>query len=358
MSRLLFGSRLLLLICALAPRSVTASAADDPRASSGSAAAPALTDFWNGTATWVSDAEKIGSAFEFHFISVIPGADEWWAYYIHNYTAPDGKFKMAVGRARGTDGINWADDGMVLDVSRAAQSKAGNPKLWDDRLASFPGAWKDGDTWYLVYEGAGEDVAFSPGDIGLATSADGKTFVKHPDNPILRHEKTGWERVNIGTPSLYKENGIWYLFYHGYDGSVCQIGVASGKSLTELTKSAANPILPVTPGAAAWDTGTTGKRSSIVKEGDYYYFAFEGSTPQPFHQSKWSSGLARTMKLTDAWAKHPGNPMLPQTAGGMGYDGPELLRLGNIWHCYVRTPRTNLTERFRLEAKQKAAKRD
>ena len=155
--------------------------------------------------------------------------------------------------------------------------------------------------------------------------------------------------MNIGTPSLYKENGAWYLFYHGFDGTLCQIGVASGTDLTKLTKSPANPILPVSAGTTAWDTGTTGKRSSIVKEGDYYYFAFEGGTLPPFAFAKWSSGLARTTNLTDAWTKCPNNPMIPPTPGGMGYDGPELVRLGDAWHLYVRTPASNITQRFRLQ---------
>jgi hypothetical protein len=317
-------------------------------------AAPTLTDLWNGRATWVKDADNIGSDFGFHYVSILSRDRELSAFYIHNFTAVEGKLKLSIGRAHGMDGIHWTDDGMVLNVSRAATAKNEIPPAWDDRIASFPGIWKDGDTWYLVYEGAAEDIAFSPGDIGLATSTDGRKFVKHPRNPILRHNTSGWERTNIGTPSLYREHGVWYLFYHGYDGNVCQIGVASGTNLTKLTKSAANPILPVTTGTAAWDTGTTGKRSSIVKEGKYYYLAFEGSTPKPYALSKWSSGLARSTNLTSGWAKSPRNPMISQTPGGMGYDGPELLRLNDTWYLYVRTPGKDSTERFRLETKRRS----
>ena len=310
-------------------------------------AAPTLTDLWNGHAAWVKDTGSIGSSFGFHFVSILPRDQELWAYYIGHYTAADGRSKLTIARARGTDGINWTNDGMVLDVGRAMPGTNGNLPAWDDRLTSFPGIWKDGDTWYLVYEGAAEDAS-SPGDIGLATSTDGRHFVKHPNNPILRHYPSGWERANIGTPSLYKEKGIWYLFYHGYDGNVCQIGVASGTSLANLTKSAANPILPVTAGTAAWDTGTIGRRSAIAKEGAYYYFAFEGSTPQPYTLAKWSSGLARSTNLLSAWTKCPRNPMIPQTPGGMGNDGPELLRLNDTWYLYVRAPDGTGTERFRL----------
>ena len=121
-------------------------------------ASPSLTDFWNGNAKWVKDADKIGADFGFHFVSILLQPNELWAYYIHNYTAPGGKFKMTIGRARGQDGLNWTNDGMVLDVGRPSRGTNGATRLWDDRLTSFPGVWKDGDTWYLVYEGAGESA--------------------------------------------------------------------------------------------------------------------------------------------------------------------------------------------------------
>lgn len=307
-------------------------------------AGPTLTDFWNGHARWVKDAENIGTNLGLHFISVLSDDHGAQAYYIGHYIAPDGKSKLTVAGAHSADGINWTDDGMVLDVGR--------PGSWDDRLASFPGVWKDGDTWYLVYEGAAESGSF-PGDIGLATSKDGHNFVKYGNNPLLRHNPNGWERANIGTPSLYKENGVWYLFYHGYDGNVCQIGVASGPSPANLAKAASNPIVPVTPGGTAWDTGTIGRRSRIVKEGAYYYFAFEGSTQQPYDRAKWSSGLARSTNLTAGWTKFPSNPIIPQTQASMGNDGPELVRLANTWYLYVRTITAgkNVSSRYRLEAK-------
>jgi len=107
------------------------------------ASPPTLTDLWDAKAAWVRDAEKIGGAFEFHFPSLIRNDRELWAYYIHNHTSKgDGKSRMAIGRARGVDGVNWTDDGKVLDVG--GDGKAG---AWDDRIASFPGVWKDGDTW-------------------------------------------------------------------------------------------------------------------------------------------------------------------------------------------------------------------
>jgi predicted GH43/DUF377 family glycosyl hydrolase len=307
---------------------------------------PRLADLWDGKARWVPDHDGVGRELDFHFASILSLDQSLVAYFIRNYTSSNGKLKMAIARARSQDGLKWHDDGIVLDV--------GKTRSWDDRITSFPGAWKDGDTWYLVYEGAAEDPSLSRGDIGLATSKDGKTFAKNP-KPILRHEISGWECANIGTPSLYKENGTWYLFYHGYDFNICQIGVASGRSLSELTKSPSNPVLSCKPEPTAWDSGTTGHRSTIVKEGDDYYLAYEGSTPAPFDKSKWSSGLARTKDLTGKWTKCPLNPFIPQTPGGMNNDGPELVRIGDTWFLYVRhTTTTAACERYRLQSVQPA----
>ena len=301
-----------------------------------------LAELWDGRAKWDLAAERVGADFTFHCLSILPqdGLPAMLGYYIANYTTPDGKHRMGIGRSRSNDGIAWADEGRVLDVGAAGS--------WDDRVASFPGIWKDGQTWYLVYEGAADDIGFSPGDIGLATSSDGKNFTKHPGNPVLRHERTGWERVNIGTPSLYREKDTWYLFYHGYDGTLCHIGVASGTDLTKLTKSGANPIIPAGTDAPAWDAGATGKRSSIVKEGDFYYLAFEGRTPLPDSTARWSTGLARSKSLTSGWSKCPRNPLIPVTPGCFGYDAPELLHHRDAWLLYVRSPGANATHVFKL----------
>lgn len=89
--------------------------------------------------------------------------------------------------------MNFTNKGTVINIG---------PSSWDNRMVSFPGVWKlASNRWAIVYEGAGQ----SPGDIGLALSADGRSFVKDL-NPILRHavSQSGepklnlkWERNNI-----------------------------------------------------------------------------------------------------------------------------------------------------------------
>lgn len=226
----------------------------------------------------------------------------------------------------------WHDQSFVAEGTVAVSQ--GQAPFVDNRIASFPDVWLDDSTWYMVYEGAGTTSAY-PGDICLATSTDGVNWIKDANNPILTHNSTGWESVNIGTPSLYKEGSTWYLFYHGYNGSDCQVGVATGTSLTSMTKYGYNPVVAVS--ANDWDSGTIGKRS-IVKEGNYYYMVYEGSTDPPYGSAEWSSGLARATSLF-SWTKWSGNPVLPVTQSGFGYDGPNWVTTPNgDLHIYYRSP--------------------
>lgn len=254
---------------------------------------------------------------------------EIWAYYIVNKA--DGK--LVIGRARSTDGINFTNDGMVLDVGSAGS--------WDDNMASFPGIWYDNGTYYLVYEGQGTGSA---GDIGLATSTDGLNFTRQ--GRILTHNTSGWESTNIGTPDLYKVGTTWYLTYHGYNGTDCQVGVATGTTLTALTKYAGNPVIPTS--SSGPDSGTIGRRDITYYNG-YYYMVYEISTDQPYNTAKWSHAFARSTDLFN-WTKFTQKNIIPQTNNKFGNDGPAFLILNGVTWIYYRFSdgTENFTRRARL----------
>jgi hypothetical protein len=167
---------------------------------------------------------------------------------------------------------------------------------------------------------------------------------------ILSPSATGWDHTDVGTPSLYKENGTWYLYYHGtvydavspYTPTQVQIGVATGTDLTNLTKHPNNPIVPTVPGT--WESGTTGARD-IIKYNGLYYMVYEGSTSAPYLTANWSFGMASSKDLIN-WTKFKDNPIhTPSatepgrtTAGSMGYDGVYWLHIGTDNYVYYRLP--------------------
>jgi hypothetical protein len=332
-----------------------------PEAKADKPSLPTLADLWDGKAEFQPDGQReFGSNFGMHFLSTWQSGGRLSAYFITTADAEKLDYRLAIGLALSEDGVKFKNQGDAV-------LKPGKTGAWDDRMASFPGVWKEGaEAWKLVYEGAGQDARW-PGDIGLATSKDGKTWTKQP-KPILVHAThqaddpkeldLGWERNNIGTPSLWREGKTYYLFYHGFgprpnqlDG--CQVGVATGTDLTALVRHPKNPVLK-TGAAEAWDCGTVGKRS-IRKEGDYFYMAYEGSTDQPYEKARWSTGLARSKDLL-TWEKYP-RPILKPTETGFGNDGPEWLKAaGGALHIYYRAK--GCTRRASLAWKEGGALND
>ncbi|MCA9667991.1 MAG: hypothetical protein KC503_20475 [Myxococcales bacterium] len=260
-----------------------------------------------------------------------------WAYQIFNLQlAPQAGHRYEFR-------VYWHDT-TYTRVSSVSLS-SGKLPLWDDRLASFPGVLALGSTWYVAYEGASVG-ATSPGDVGLVTSTDPKRFTRSRAGPFLAHDSSGWEGTNIGTPSLHAEGNTIYLYYHGFDGTDVQIGLATFTPGGAPTKYAGNPILRTS--SSGWDSGTVGKRSRIFKENGRYYMAYEGSTEQPFNTARWATGLARSSDLR-SWQKSAINPVVAQTSGGFGNDGPELVLFQGRYYLYVRVGGS--TTRYRLQGR-------
>jgi beta-1,4-mannooligosaccharide phosphorylase len=303
--------------------------------STSSAEAQTLNDIFRNKAKVVVDIQHagFGATFGMHFLTDVRLGGTNYAYYIGGYME-NGVPKYGTNLATTTNGIHFNNLGPVLRPSL--------PR--DARIASFASVYKDGSKWYMAYEAASLDGS-NLGDIMLATSSDGINWKKNP-NPILRPTRS-WERANVGTPTILKYDGTWYLFYHGFDFVDVQVGLATGSSLTNLVK--ANSGEPILRTGGGWDAGTVGKRS-ITRQGDYWYMCYEGSTDQvngSFSNARWSSGLARSTDLVN-WEKYPANPILPQTRTGFGYDGPEWFKSGaGELFIYFRNTR-NSTDRARV----------
>jgi hypothetical protein len=276
---------------------------------------------------------------------------DYYAYYVLWAADARGRKKAMVGLARTRDGVTFRDHpGPVLRTSD-------DDRAPDSLMNSFPSVWKEGPTWYMVTEIKGPH---NEGHIGLALSDDGVNWRK--SQVILQNRPTGWERVNIGTPYLIRERGLWYLYYHGYDLYRCQIGVAVGPDLTQLRRANRGEPVIATRGEGNFG-GTAGKRS-IVKEGGLYYMAYDVSAPpSPTHgydRSNWTTTVARSADLIH-WDPI-GGAILPTThqqpdydpagtAVTYGFNGPEWFRdPAGRWHLYymppgngVRTRRVTLT---------------
>ncbi|MBQ9416932.1 MAG: hypothetical protein IJU20_08875 [Clostridia bacterium] len=241
-----------------------------------------------------------------------------YAYYIKWV---DGKGTTAL--ATSTDGVHFSDKGVVIPSDRD----------YDDVYACFAGVWYEDGVFYLVYECCGTNNPSQ--DIALATSTDGYTFEK---KGIILDQKDcpSFCAGNVGTPDLFRDEGVWYLFFHGFDGVDCQIGVAYGTDLYNLTVKK-DPIIPTSSDHSAPDSGTAGRRDVIYYDG-WFYMVYEGSTEKvgaDYSQSSWTHLYARSADLLN-WDKAE---QMPAAQGkGFGYDGPCFLVWEDSIYVYYRRP--------------------
>ena len=125
---------------------------------------------------------------------------------------------------RSNDGIIWTDEGISNPII-----PPGNAGDWNDLENPDPDFIyvSDYNKWFMVWDGG--DEATNSRKIALAYSSDGKTWTQYDGapvngntNPVILSgtdaESKSWERSSEGvskvtTPTLFYENGIFYLYY-------------------------------------------------------------------------------------------------------------------------------------------------
>jgi hypothetical protein len=129
--------------------------------------------------------------------------------------------------------------------------------------------FKDGDTFHLFYNvgNAGESQQwFEPGNekaFGHATSKDFKTWKHHPRT---------WEGMVVSAPSIIKHEGVYYMFYTGFDDRVPgsqTIGLATSRNLFKWQRHEGNPVYEAPPWAERRADGWVDCRDAhVIKHGD------------------------------------------------------------------------------------------
>ena len=169
-------------------------------------------------------------------------------------------------------------------------------------------------------------------------------FVKHPDNPLIRvNRSTGSTESIIHEHTLNRlENGSYLIFYAGccgenQVGAYAPFGVgdqghlAYSEDLIHWRK--AGVVFP-TPSIALRDVhngdGTHRRPRSLHRIGEYWHLLYEGASPiidyqvDPSQRDGWvmngalwrdSVGLARAPDLKGPWEPHPLKLSVPQGSG-------------------------------------------
>lgn len=224
---------------------------------------------------------------------------------------------------------------------------------WDVKIRERGWILRDGDhyqLWFTGYSGAREDIKL----LGYATSPDGIHWTRSPKNPVYRdhwvedmcvvrrgdtyymfaegaadnHAEmltskngTDWKwqgELDVrladgkrpapkpcGTPTVWVENGVWYLYYEVGDKGVW---LASTKDpMSRVWTNVRNePVLSLGPSAYDKDMIAV---DQIIKYDNAYFAIYHGSGSGAAVPRTWNTDIARSTDLVH-WRKYPGNPIV------------------------------------------------
>jgi len=137
---------------------------------------------------------------------------------------------------------------------------------------------REGDTFHLFYNvgKAGESQQwFEAGNekaFGHATSKDLKSWEHHPR--VLGAVPGSWEGMVVSAPSIIKHDGIYHMFYTGFDDRVPgkqSIGLATSTDLFHWERHPGNPIYEAPDWAERRADGWVDCRDAhVIKYGDEF----------------------------------------------------------------------------------------
>jgi sucrose-6-phosphate hydrolase SacC (GH32 family) len=250
---------------------------------------------------------------------------------------------------------------------------------WDAKIRERGWILREGGIyklWYTGYDGTTDGLRM----LGYATSPDGIRWTRWPKNPIYRDhwvedmmvvkdagkyymfaeglndrahmlvsgDGIHWTRVGLldirlkngrpippgpfGTPTVWHEGGLWYLFYERNDQG---IWLATSKDLKVWTNVQDAPVL--TPGPAAYDRDLIALNQIIKHKGRYYAY-YHGTAKTGPHARQWSTAVATSTDLVH-WERYPGNPLRPVAENkSSGIVVPD----GERFRLYTMHPAVNL----------------
>ena len=155
--------------------------------------------------------------------------------------------KQYVYKRSSTDGITWGSESVIMDTGLGIYTEVSSAR-------------KEGNTWYMLYRSNewGGDKS-----IGLATSADGTTWVREATNPVITNADIGaWCTGDIDPWGIIKVGSTYYLWVNDVNEIPRQSGLMTSTDLINWTPDVNNPI---------FDNGRY-CGTPIKYDGNYYMF--------------------------------------------------------------------------------------
>ena len=207
--------------------------------------------------------------------------DDGYHMWYTGYEKEDHDTKY-LGYASSPDGINW-------------KRYAHNPV--------FTGSWTEdmmvihSDSLYIMFAEGRGDTAH------MLTSAD---KIHWKDFGSLKIQTTNGQPLSpgpYGTPTVWKENSTWYLFYERNDSAVW---LASSPDIKVWRNVQDEPV--ILKGPEPYDKYGVALNQVIKHEGKYYGY-YHGTAFEDWHE--WSTNVAVSSDLIH-WKKYDTNPIMKE----------------------------------------------
>src|SRR5687768_10873573 len=237
-----------------------------------------------GTDTWDEEIRERG-----YILKEADGYHLWYTGYRKNIDTGS----MWLGYASSPDGINWTryKDNPVFSDS------------WTEDMMVI----KSDSIYYMFAEGRGDTAHMLTSTDKIHWKDHGSLQIRYTNGQPLRPGP-------YGTPTVIKEDSIWYLFYERNDSA---IWLASSKDLNVWTNVQDAPVLDKGPGD--YDKHGVALNQVIKYKGNYYGY-YHATAYADWHE--WSTNVAVSKDLIN-WKKYGSNPIVKEnkSSGILVHDG-------------------------------------
>ncbi len=171
---------------------------------------------------------------------------------------------------------------------------AGEPGTWDSYTVGMGYLYKEDGIYYLYYVGTSDHPMYGMRQIGLATSSDGIFWTKNP-NPILQ---ANYSEYFLGVHGIIKKDGIYYMYYDSAPANNYEfvINLATSADGVNWTRYPYNPI--ISPDQY-WE-GNSVRYPSIIEENNSFQMVYGNGAQNAVGMAYSSDGIN--------WNKDHANP--------------------------------------------------